>query len=241
MGRYRERPPRPELREHLSCVWSRTVGPDEPAQLVRVFPDACVDVVWEAGRPPLIAGPDTGPVPTDLPPGAVIVGARFRTGLAPSLLGVPASELRDGRLPLEAAWGRRAIRRLEDADELPSPEGMLQALQEALVLRMPSTAADDPLLPPVLAWAAQRRPPALDRLVRELEVAERTLRRRLDERVGYGPKMLQRVLRFQRMLRLASHAASLADLAAAAGYADQAHMTRECHKLAGLTPGQLLP
>ncbi len=241
MGRYRELPPRPELRDHLSCVWSRTLGPDEPPQLVRVLPDACVDIVWEAGRAPLVAGPDTGPAPTELSAGSVIVGARFRTGLAPGVLGVPASELRDGRAPLEAVWGRRAVRQLEESDGVDSPGLMLQALQETLVKRLPPATSADRLLPAVMAWAAQPQPATLDGLAHELAVAERTLRRRVEELVGYGPKALHRVLRFQGMLRLTSHADSLADLAAAAGYADQAHMTRECRRLSGLTPAQLLP
>ncbi|GGB64488.1 hypothetical protein GCM10011505_51070 [Tistrella bauzanensis] len=47
------------------------------------------------------------------------------------------------------------------------------------------------------------------------------------------------------MLSLArnAHAADilgLADLAAAAGYADQPHMTRDCRRLAGLPPARLL-
>jgi AraC-like DNA-binding protein len=54
-----------------------------------------------------------------------------------------------------------------------------------------------------------------------------------------------RVLRFQRFLHLAHLAGSgaavtLADLAAGAGYADQAHLARECRRLAGLPPSGLL-
>src|SRR6266436_4151065 len=46
--------------------------------------------------------------------------------------------------------------------------------------------------------------------------------------VGYGPKMLERVLRFQRARRIARGTTSLALVAALAGYADQAHLSREC-------------
>ena len=70
------------------------------------------------------------------------------------------------------------------------------------------------------------------------------LRRRFDDAVGYGPKTLQRVLRFQRFLALAAtrppRRSDLAGLAFAAGYADQAHLTRECTRLAGLPPAALL-
>ena len=62
------------------------------------------------------------------------------------------------------------------------------------------------------------------------------LRRRFDDSVGYGPKTLQRVLRLWQFL-----AASGTDIAAAAidaGYADQAHLTRECRVLTGLAPSE---
>jgi methylphosphotriester-DNA--protein-cysteine methyltransferase len=72
------------------------------------------------------------------------------------------------------------------------------------------------------------------------------LRRRCQAVVGYGPKTLQRVLRFRRFVSRidagppAGRAAhDLAALAADAGYADQAHLTRECRALAGLTPAAL--
>ena len=56
--------------------------------------------------------------------------------------------------------------------------------------------------------------------------------------MGYGPKTLDRVLRFQRFLRRAGEG-DLARTAAELGYADQAHLTRECVRLSGVTPARL--
>jgi hypothetical protein len=53
---------------------------------------------------------------------------------------------------------------------------------------------------------------------------------------------LQPVFRFRRFVRMLDAAASPPDLASAAaeaGYADQAHLTRECSGLSGLTPAGL--
>ena len=57
--------------------------------------------------------------------------------------------------------------------------------------------------------------------------------------VGYGPKTLQRVLRFGRALAALDAGVDLARLALEAGYADQAHLTRECTRLAGAPPAAL--
>ena len=73
-----------------------------------------------------------------------------------------------------------------------------------------------------------------------LGIGDRQLRRRFLDAVGYGPKTLERILRFQRFLRLAQDDGDLARLALDAGYADQAHLTRECTRLAGLPPAALL-
>jgi hypothetical protein len=64
-----------------------------------------------------------------------------------------------------------------------------------------------------------------------------------------SPKVLQRTLRFQGFLALAQAGATasgrrgadgMAGLAIDAGYADQAHLSRECLRLTGVTPTQLL-
>lgn len=62
------------------------------------------------------------------------------------------------------------------------------------------------------------------------------LRRRFVQAIGYGPTTYLRVSRFQRAVSLAMRAPGLAALAAAAGYADQAHLSRDVRALTGLTP-----
>jgi AraC-like DNA-binding protein len=212
---------------HVACLWLRDPSP-EP-QRHRVLPDACVDVVWAAGRL-AVAGPATGPVLVDIPAGAASLGVRFRVGAAGAALGLPAGELLDASVPLEDVWGADGARIAERVGEAATPVARLAALAKAVRDRL-------------------REPP--DRLVRaaatgaareELGIGERQLRRRFGDAVGYGPKTLERILRFQRFLELAQAASEpdLARLALEAGYADQAHLTRECSRLAGLPPAALL-
>ena len=77
-------------------------------------------------------------------------------------------------------------------------------------------------------------------VARALFLSERQLRRRFDAAVGYGPQTLHRVLRFRRFLAHLERAPGpLARLATDAGYADQAHLTREARELSGMTPREL--
>jgi AraC-like DNA-binding protein len=71
-------------------------------------------------------------------------------------------------------------------------------------------------------------------------MSERTLRRRFEDAFGYGPKTLDRILRFHRFRRLQRQGeGSTALLAIEAGYADQAHLIRESRRLTGVTPTAL--
>lgn len=74
----------------------------------------------------------------------------------------------------------------------------------------------------------------------ELGIGARRLHRRSLAAFGYGPKTLARVLRLQRALALARGGTPLAETAVRAGYADQAHLTRDVRELAGVPPVELL-
>ena len=73
-------------------------------------------------------------------------------------------------------------------------------------------------------------------------MGERQLLRRCRAAAGHGPAALRRVLRFRRFVTridAGPGGPDLARLAADTGYADQAHLTRECVRLAGLPPAAL--
>ena len=84
-------------------------------------------------------------------------------------------------------------------------------------------------------------PAIVQTLAGRIGLSERSLHRRCTSALGYGAKMLDRILRFRRALRLASATGNgLADVAWRAGYADQAHLSNEVRRLAGTTPGELM-
>jgi AraC-like DNA-binding protein len=241
---YREWAPPAALAPWVRRVWELTVpGAGGPG---RVLPDGCMDVVAMGGAL-LVAGPDTGPVPIARRAGETVIGIRFHPGAGPAVLGPRASELRDVRVPLEAVWGRDGRELEERVAAAPSPAAGQAVLQAQLLARLGAAADPDP--DPLVAAAVhllERRPDRVGGLGAALGLGDRQLRRRFQAAVGYGPKTLARVVRFQRLLELlhspggAGGRPSLAAAAADAGYADQAHMTTECARLAGVTPTALL-
>jgi AraC-like DNA-binding protein len=228
MSDYRESPPPHALAAVVACTWERTAAAPHVQDVV---PDGCADLIWLAGRRLIVAGPDTGPHAQALEAGGRAVGLRLKPGAAGAVLGVHAAELRDGRLRLEQVWAD-AGRHLEAA--LEAGEDPRAALLGAVASRH---ARPDQLVAAAAAALAQPDARVAD-LAAELAISERQLRRRFEAAVGYGPKTLARVLRFQRLIGLAP--APLAELALSAGYSDQAHMTAEVTRLAGRSPVRFL-
>src|SRR3954464_5460057 len=223
-GMYREHAPPPDLASLLACTWTSV------ATGGRILPDGCVDVVWD-GTDLVIAGPAT--IALDSPPsGTDVFGVRFRLGAAGAGLGVPAEELADARVPVAHVW--RDGNALHEAAALRGLPGLIDALRSRL-----RAAEADPLTRAAALGLAVPGARVAD-LGAELGISERQLRRRFADAVGYGPKTLARILRFQRFLALARPGDDLARLALSAGYADQAHLTRETRRLAGRTPRELL-
>ncbi|WP_443054411.1 helix-turn-helix domain-containing protein [Streptomyces sp. IBSBF 2435] len=210
-------------------VWTRT-GVGGP---YRVLPDGCMDLIWHDGAL-LVAGPDTAAhVVTDRP-GSSYAGLRFAPGVGPALLGAPAREVRDLRVPLDGLWPAAEARRLaERADAGPAA-----ALDAWAADRIRTAEPADPLLGPVAAALSAGRPVA--GIAAASGLGERQLRRRCEAAFGYGPRTLARVLRLQRALALARAGTPFARVAADAGYADQPHLSREVRTLAGVPLSALL-
>lgn len=224
---YRELPAPPGLERQVACVW------ESGGTATRVLPDACVDIVWSQGRL-IVAGPATAPVLAPATPGQGRCGVRFRVGLAGASLGLPASELLDESVGLAEVWGT-AGKRLED--RVAAADAPLAALVGGVAERI-ADAREDLVRQAVLRMHGGEA--GVAGLARGAALSERQLLRRFERAVGYGPRTLRRVLRLQRFLTLARAGRPLARLAAEAGYADQAHLSRDCGALTGLAPGALL-
>ena len=261
---YAEWAPPEALRSAVACLWasitpeaadqaSQASQADEADQAAPanpaarsglVLPDACSDLIWEQGVGAYVAGPDTGPARPMIKAGKVIVGVRFRPSAGGQVLKTPLSEIANQRVPL-ADLLPAAARRLPPALDPEEAADRVLAITGALVV--------DGTPDPAMARAAVLlRDPAAraEAVAAEVGLSERQFRRRSQAAAGDGPKTLQRVLRFHRFVCLLDAAPGprplappappdLAALAARVGYADQAHLTRECSALSGLTPARL--
>ena len=183
-------------------------------------------------------------------PANVIVSGRY-AGLdlkltplgAYRLLAMPVRELgEDGAMPLGEAFGRAGGELVERLGEIASLERRLELAEEFLLGR----AADGPDPAPFVEWAWQRIVQTKGRttvsaLAAEIGCSRRHLQAKFAEQVGLSPKTAIRMVRFDHVCAaLAATPGRWADLAAEAGYADQAHLNRDFRDLAGVTPSEYL-
>jgi AraC-like DNA-binding protein len=238
---YRELPAPAALAPWVECLWVHRVAAGDGLYEQPVFPDGCVDVV-ALGDEVTLAGPATRPTTLRFPRGTLTVGVRFRTGAAPALVGASAADLRDHDLALDDLWGRRGAELGGRIVDTPGWRERLAVLVDGLAARVGGARPPDPVGVGIAAALAERPGVPVGLVAEDVGLSERQLRRRVEDAVGYPPRLLARILRFQRFLRAARTAPGrdLARLAVESGYADQAHLTRESRELGGLPPGALL-
>jgi AraC-like DNA-binding protein len=247
---YLEISPAPPLDSIVRCFWflrgDLTGGAPQP-----VVPDGRLEIVLHLAEPfalvdasdvarpqreVLVSGQLTSAIrlaPRGL---ADIVGIRFRTAAGASVLGFPPAELTDRIEPLAELAPLLSGALLGAATRAADPHQRADALAQALarfIAREPTRsvraavrALDAPHSPRVGAVAG------------ELGLSARTLERRVLAETGLPPRMLQRVMRFRRAFRMIDQAprGRMAQVAAAAGYFDQAHLIREFREFAGAPP-----
>ena len=243
VGDYQEWEPECALRPHVCCVWSNDLS-RSTAEGYAVVPDGSADILWTEDRL-WVAGPDTHPIQEKIGGRSHVLGVRFRPGSAYPWLGVPLSEIVNLRVPLEEFWGGEAQRAEDRLRALRYSGDLLPALQGTVVRRLERVGPADGQIACLRAHAVGAGGEGSSPLRQAsfaIGISERTLLRRCNEAFGYGFKTLERILRFQRFLHLAVGSAppNLAGLAQQAGFADQAHMTREVRRLSATTPGELV-
>jgi AraC-like DNA-binding protein len=214
---YREFAPPATLRELVECAWV-VDGPPVP---VRVLPDGCMDLIRMSGHV-VVAGPDTAASVThrDSDP---FVGLRFRPGILPRLLGVPAGEVRNARVPLA------------DLRSVPPRPRSLTELATELAADRPRDETAPWSLPQLRqVTASLAAGSSVSEVARNVGWSPRTMQRHCTAVYGYGAATLRRILRFRHARRLLDEGLPYNEVSAYAGYADHRHLHREVRALAGV-------
>lgn len=234
---YRQVAPPDVLRPFVDFLWINDIVGPVPEGGRRLLPDGRASLVWIPNRSLHVSGPQTRFKQPGDAEGIRVFGARIRAGAVRALLGLPTTEVVDEHIPLAALDPRLSARLASRLDATTDTRSALRVLAGELTRALVDVPPPDPAVATAVRLLDRSGATVADTAA-QIYLSERALQRRFAEDVGYSPKTLQRVLRFQRFLDVVPRA-ELAGAAATAGYADQSHLTREARRLAGLTPQQL--
>ncbi|QLL08254.1 helix-turn-helix domain-containing protein [Mycobacterium vicinigordonae] len=228
------------LADYVECGWERTITAGDP---LRVLPDGCVDLFVTAEGAIMVSGPASAYYDPGAGTEGVLIGLRLRAGAGAAVLGHPVSELRDTQVRIDSVFGASASGLAEDVLAAKAFRQRI-ALLEAVLARYLVKVAPvvDKSVVDSIEMLRLHPTRSVSAVAFSVGLSERQLRRRFDAAVGYGPKRLGRIFRFQRLLDLihsSDHRIGWAGLAIEAGYADQSHLINECLVLAGAAPTAL--
>jgi AraC-like DNA-binding protein len=255
MSRYRPAPP---LDRYVECFWwSQRDEPQDAAE--HMLPSGGAQLVFALHETPIscrpsgaehssawsgsiVHGPQSSYYLAGPKPAGAAVGVSFRPGAAGAMLGTPLGELADRHVPLEAIWGARGVDLWQGLMAAADPQAMFRLLERSLSARIQRPL----LMHPAVAHALVPRPadgsPArVAELQRTSGYSPRHFIALFRSAVGLNPKHYFRIRRFNATLPSMAVGGSLTDIAAAAGYSDQAHLSREFREFAGVTPTEYRP
>ncbi|MEW5916274.1 MAG: helix-turn-helix domain-containing protein [Gemmatimonadota bacterium] len=236
----------------VRCFWFLS-GDDLGGDPQVIVPDGRLEIILHLAEPfqridahdcahvqaaTLVSGQLTAPL--RLRPGgaADIVGIRFRTAAARAVLPLPLAELTD-RVESLADVLPHLARSLSAAAArshgVPARVAALAGVLTRFVVRAP-----DPLATAVLRSMENTQSVRLGLIADHYGVTARTLERKLREHAGLPPNVMRRLLRFRRAFRMLDQApaGTWAQVAARAGYFDQAHLIRDFRQFAGAAPSE---
>ena len=165
-----------------------------------------------------------------------ILGARL-------FLGQPLGDLTNSAVALDAVLGPEAARLTDELHTAPDWAARFAILDRVIRARL--LGVQLPAAPVLWTWrrlVETRGRVRVGTIVDEIGWSQKHLIARFREEIGLAPKTLGRVLRFSHAVGHIKQgsAPGLADVAAACGYYDQAHFSRDCRELAGASPRDLV-
>jgi AraC-like DNA-binding protein len=251
---YEELTPPAELRGLVHKLWVLQ-GHSAGGPFQRAMPDGRAELIFNLGdsfecregssirrQPPVLLVGQGRRAMAIRPTGRVdLVGVRFRPEALAGWLRVSGAELADRTFALSEFPASLDAALPDQLASARDPGRRLAILRQHLAAASTRVPSDPRLVAAVdMALADGRaRPGAIGDAI---GLSRRQLGRLLRERIGFGPKSLMRLGRFQRVLRALEgrHPSSLASMAIRAGYFDQAHLCRDFRLFAGISPARHL-
>jgi AraC-like DNA-binding protein len=253
--------PGPPLDRFVDVIWVSESGPT-PHPRERLLPDGSVELVFslqeeafpiysregldrcEVFRWNVVCGPHSQSFAIGTATKVSVAGVHFKPGGAHPFLKLPAGELHNTHVGLDALWGDAATALVrEKLLEATTPATRARVIERALL----DAACGVPERHPAVAFALNefRGVPEGQKIADVTEQIGLSSRRFIEvfrNEVGLAPKLFCRVRRFQKVVRMisAGQPVDWAEVALKCGYFDQAHFIHDFRAFSGINPSSYL-
>ncbi len=237
--------PSPALAHFVECYWYWS-GSSSPTR-ERVLPTGAGQLICDLSNPgqAVLCGPRSKPVEIEMGgEERSLIGVFFKPGGVARFFGLPASEVHNGEAPLTEVsresnvWQEQVV----EAAFSDRPSRAFLKLNHALESQTRTVSGRRPEVGFALGEIMRQDGPSLRPLAemaRQVGLSQRQFIQVFRDEVGMAPKRFARVRRFHKAIHRLGKKERLvdwADLVYECGYYDQAHLIRDFHEFAGLTP-----
>lgn len=198
------------------------------------------DTVVHRLRGAIVCGAHTKYIAIDTDEQRDIVGINFRPGGAFPFVAAPA-DATETYVELDALWGRTGALLRERLLAAADTEAILRTFEAALLAQAIKPLEPDPTV--LFAVSSFGRGIGVTQVTKQLGMTSARFIRHFSKIVGLTPKRFARVLRFHRVLDVASQGRRIdwARVAVECGYFDQAHLIHEFREFSGMNPTAYRP
>lgn len=174
------------------------------------------------------------------PTGAIgVVAARFKPAGAARFFSLSYEDIVDQVIDLSSYDKNTSDLLHDEVAKTTSHDDKLNFMQTFLKSRLQQESQEDIYVRQACRYIMQSEGEySVAELVKLIGFSERQLERKFKKQVGLSPKMLSRIVRFQKILRMAqgSKNMTLVEVAVSCGYYDQSHFIRDFTKFSGESP-----
>lgn len=254
---YQEFLPPKELTPFVKCFWILESPPDVSNVLYkdRVFPDGCMELIIHFGDPYLQYFENSSKLQLrsfiygqikqfiEIGPSSAfsgVIAARFFPHGVFPFLKIPIYEFQNQIIPLIEIFGKSALELEEIIQGSNNNQQRILHLSNFLskTLYKADFQIDRRITKSLEELYKSRGTINIECLANRIELSSKQLERQFQSKIGLNPKYFARILRFQNIFQLmkSGQVKNLTQLAYAAGFSDQAHLSREFRHFTGTNP-----
>ena len=241
--------PKEELRPYVRYYW--VLESDEPFS-VQTFPIGCPQMIFHRGSPLYIpelssrqdkftvSGQVNFPAHIASDGNTEMIVAVFYPHTIGLFIDTPPSAFYNQEISGYDIENRQLSQLADQIFDCPDSESTISLIEQWMTARIKPSLNTNRI---DAALSAMLRCPSVlvDTLASIACLGKKQFERQFRQCVGMNPKEYERIVRFQRALRMIQLGSrDYADIAYANGYADQSHFIREFRQFSGLTPKQLV-